>query len=257
MARPASDKINYFSFDVDFFEDEKIEPISGEFGLKGEIIVIRLLCAVYRNGYFILWNEQLKMALANRCKVSAELIEQVICRLVKWGFLDEHLFNSEKIITSRGIQRRWKEATRKRKINYDSLDFWLLSDENRIKGGRNSFVGELKAEETPQSKVKESKEKNIIKKEGRIITSQYYELLCSDLSWIEIVCMNQRLSTDKVQNLLIDFFATIAQKEQDPSNEQDAKQHFINWLKYQKGETNEQESKPKQSINLHPALTQH
>lgn len=157
MARPLKKGIDYFSFDVDFFDDEKIEPISGEFGGKGELIVIRLLCAVYRNGYFIVWNEQLKLSLANRCKVSSDLIEQVINRLAKWGFIDEALFNSAKIITSKGIQKRFQEATRKRKYNYFSFDYWLLGDERRVTSVHNKPQEELSSTITPQSKVKESK----------------------------------------------------------------------------------------------------
>ena len=40
MARPTKDGLDYFPLDVDVFEDEKIEAIAGEFGLKGEIAVI-------------------------------------------------------------------------------------------------------------------------------------------------------------------------------------------------------------------------
>lgn len=156
MARPVKKGIDYFSFDIDFFEDEKIEPISGEFGLKGEMIVIRLLCAVYRNGYFAVWNEQLKMTLANRCKVSFELIEQVTNRLVKWGFFDENLFNSAKILTSKGIQKRFKEATRKRKYKYEELEYWLVFDENVISSAHNPATKEFLPPITTQSKVKES-----------------------------------------------------------------------------------------------------
>ncbi len=157
MARPTKKGIDYFSFDVDFFEDEKIEPISGEFGVKGEIIIVRLLCAIYRNGYFIQWTEQLKMSLANRCKVSHELIDLVINRLVKWNFFDEKLFESTSILTSNGIQTRYKEATRKRKINYEKLEYWLIFDENLVSGGSNTPASEFRAEETPQSKVNKSK----------------------------------------------------------------------------------------------------
>ena len=157
MARPTKKGIDYFSFDVDFFEDEKIEPISGEFGPKGELVVIRLLCAIYRNGYFIQWTGQLKMSLANRCKVSHELIDLVINRLVKWNFFDENLFISSNIITSNGIQTRYKEATRKRKINYEKLEYWLIFDEKIVSGGSNTPTSEFRAEETPQSKVNKSK----------------------------------------------------------------------------------------------------
>ena len=87
MARPLKKGLDYFPFDIDFFEDEKIGAISGEFGIKGEIATIKLLCAVYRNGYFLQWNEMLKMKLLkNLPGVSAELIDQIVSRLVKWGF---------------------------------------------------------------------------------------------------------------------------------------------------------------------------
>ena len=39
MARPVKDGLDYFPLDVDVFEDEKIEAIAGEFGLKGEDII--------------------------------------------------------------------------------------------------------------------------------------------------------------------------------------------------------------------------
>lgn len=156
MARPTKKGIDYFSFDVDFFEDEKIEPISGEFGAKGEIIVIRLLCAVYRNGYFAMWTEQLKMTLANRCKVSHELVEQVIKRLVKWNFFDENLFYSAGILTSKGIQVRYKEATRKRKLDYEKMEFWLLFDEKGVSSAHNSPQEEFLPALNTQSKVNKS-----------------------------------------------------------------------------------------------------
>ena len=57
MARPTKEGLDYFPLYVDIFEDEKIEAISGEFGIKGEIVVIKLLCATYKNEYFILWND--------------------------------------------------------------------------------------------------------------------------------------------------------------------------------------------------------
>ena len=34
MARPNKEGLDYFPFDVDFFSDEKIGSISGEFGIK-------------------------------------------------------------------------------------------------------------------------------------------------------------------------------------------------------------------------------
>ena len=102
MARPNKQGLDYFSFDVDFFEDEKIEAISGEFGIKGEIATIKLLCAVYRNGYFILWSDMLKMKLLKHLPgISSELLDAILNRLVVWDFFDKSLFNSVGVLTSK------------------------------------------------------------------------------------------------------------------------------------------------------------
>ena len=150
MARPEKQGLDYFPFDIDFFEDEKTEAISGEFGIKGEIAIIKLLCAVYRNGYFIQWNEMLKMKLLKRLPgVSSDLLEQILNRLIKWGFFDEILFNSDKILTSKGIQSRFFQATKRRKTN-EELPYLLVNVYN------NTQQEKLLNTKTQQSKVKYS-----------------------------------------------------------------------------------------------------
>jgi len=166
MARPLKQGLDYFPFDVNFFSDDKIEPITGEFGIKGEIVVIKLLCAVYEKGYFAVWNKQLNMTIAKRCSVSYELVEQVVNRLVRWEFFDEALFYSDMILTSTAIQKRYQEATRKRQINYSKLSYWKLDCDCVINGGRNQPPAVLMAEENTQSKV--NKKEKINKKENFI-----------------------------------------------------------------------------------------
>ncbi len=152
MARPRETGLKYFPLDVDFFNDEKVEAIAGEFGIKGEIAILKLLCAVYRNGYFILWTEMLKMKLLkNLPGVSPELLDQIVNRLVKWDFFDKGLFDSDKILTSRGIQRRYFEAVKRRKSG-EEYPYLLVSV------CINPDADELMYAETPQSKEKKSKE---------------------------------------------------------------------------------------------------
>lgn len=130
MPRPDKIGLDYFPFDVDFFEDEKVGAISGEFGLKGEMTLIRLLCAVYRNGYFALWEDKLKMKLLKGLPgVSEDLLEQIVNRLVRWEIFDKNLFDSVRVLTSRGIQRRFFSATRRRKNMTIIKDYLLVSPE--------------------------------------------------------------------------------------------------------------------------------
>lgn len=128
MARPIKKGIDYFPLDVDIFSDEKIVPISVEFGIKGEIIVIRLLCAIYRNGYFLEWSELMKFKFAKDMpSVSSDLLDSVVDRLVKWKFFDRLMFSSHNVLTSAAIQRRYFSAVRKRRRpSSPSLPFLLI-----------------------------------------------------------------------------------------------------------------------------------
>lgn len=94
MARPIKQGLDYFPLDVDFFEDEVIDGISGEFGIKGELITIKLLSTVFKKGYFAVWNDLLQAQIAKKTDASKDLVIQVVDRLVAWGFFNESLFNS-------------------------------------------------------------------------------------------------------------------------------------------------------------------
>ncbi len=154
MARPNKQGLDYFPLNVDFFEDEKIEAISGEFGLKGELATVKLLCAVYHNGYFVVWNSLLKMKLLKRLPgVSPELLDQIVNRLVAWGFFDETLYNSDKVLTSNGIQKRYIEATHRRK---DTPPMVYVCN-NGVNVDINPAPSAVIVDINAQSKVKESK----------------------------------------------------------------------------------------------------
>lgn len=157
MARPRKSGLDYFPFDVDFFEDEKVVAIAGEFGIKGEIAAIKLLCAIYRNGYFMEWSEMLQYKLLRQMPgVSAELFNQILNRLVRWGFFDASLFDSVKVLTSEGIQRRYFSITRKRACSSEKLPYLLVSPaETQV----STAETKVSPSETPQSKVKKSKVK--------------------------------------------------------------------------------------------------
>ena len=117
MARPAKEGLDYFPLDVGIFEDEKIEAIAGEFGIKGELAVIKLLCAIYKKGYFILWDDLSQATLLKRLPgVSKEMLNQIVNRLVLWGFFDKYIVNvnsnsqSETVNADINTQSKVKES---------------------------------------------------------------------------------------------------------------------------------------------------
>lgn len=164
MARPIKTGLSYFPFDVDFFNDEKIEAISGEFGIKGEIVAIKLLTAIYRNGYFIEWSEMLQMKMLKASpSITKDLLVEIVQRLVRWNFFDEGLFNSDKVLTSRGIQKRYFEALKRNKGRED-LPYLLISV---TKTGVSVTETQVNVTKTTQRKVKESKVNVLLEKEPK------------------------------------------------------------------------------------------
>lgn len=156
MARPQKTGLDYFPFDVDFFDDEKMVCIGGEFGVKGELAAVKLLCAIYHSGYFAEWNELLRYKLLRQLPgVSAQLLEDIVNRLVIWGFFDRALFDSARILTSEGIQRRYFEIARRRKGAADLPYILVNATETRVNAAKTPVNAAL----TPQIKEKEIKEK--------------------------------------------------------------------------------------------------
>lgn len=114
--------LDFFSFDVDFFDDEKIQYVSARFGIKGEVCAIRLLTRIYRNGYFLKWDEDAPYLFAKVAGngFTPDLVNGIVDELVKRGFFDKTLLNSFGVLTSHGIQQRYfKACERRKKIEVD------------------------------------------------------------------------------------------------------------------------------------------
>ncbi len=131
MSRPRKAGIEYFPFDTDFFSDKKIRILKSRFGADGITIYIYLLCEIYRNGYYIRIDEDYEYIIADDLKMSNEKVKQVMKFLLERSLLDNTLFQSDTIITSLGIQRRFQEAVKgrasKSKIEVEEK-YWLLPE---------------------------------------------------------------------------------------------------------------------------------
>lgn len=147
MARPQKKGLDYFSFDVDFFSDKKIRVLKGRYGVDGIAIFIYLLTLIYRNGYYITYDDDLKYVISDELNMSHEKIEQIINFLCERSLFDNKLFVSDKVLTSHGIQMRYQQAKALFRQRSDiDAEFWVLKQEETqdfIKVTQNSsFVGQ-------------------------------------------------------------------------------------------------------------------
>lgn len=133
MARPKMNGLLYFPFDIDFFEDNKIRILRARYRSDGIHIYIFLLCEIYKNGYYIKVDEDFEYIIADELGVDQNKVKQVLKFLSKRSMFDNTLFDSDNVLTSAGIQRRYqlgiKERFRKSKESLEVGRYWLLSRE--------------------------------------------------------------------------------------------------------------------------------
>ena len=230
MARPNKEGLDYFPFDVDFFSDEKIGSISGEFGIKGEITAIKLLCAIYRNGYFILWNDALKMSLLRGLPgISLELLEQIVTRLVRWGFFEQTLFSTVSVLTSKGIQERYFKAIKRRK---DSSNYpYLLVNVDNNKG--NVSPNEINVSTKRIKERKGNKNRESLNTRETLFENFKNELL-GDEEWRRYACQISGLSVafnDLIPGELDNFLAWMVSTGEGDTLKtiDDVKRRFTYW----------------------------
>lgn len=158
MARPIKKGLDYFPLDVDMDQDDKIQLIEGEFGLKGFAIVVKLFTKIYDNGFYYPWRDKEKLLFARRVgKKNGSLVNEVVSRSVKWGIFNERLFNQSAILTSKAIQQRYFKAIKRRKNIVVPSDY-VLVDINQLPEGVNVDKNLVNVDKNPtkESKGKES-----------------------------------------------------------------------------------------------------
>ena len=138
------DGINYFPVSVNFMEENAMEVIEVKYGIKGSAIVLKLMCKIYKEGYYIRWDEEQCLIFANKAgrEVQAEEVKGIIKILFIKGILDENSYWEKGILTSESIQKVWLEATKRRKRELSKLPYLIVKPEKEN--------GEPDAPSTPQ-----------------------------------------------------------------------------------------------------------
>ena len=163
MARPCKSGIDYFPLDVAM--NDKMKLIEAEFGLVGFAVVVKLWQKIYAGrGYYCEWNEEVALLFSREVGLGGNVISEIITAMLRRGLFEKKLFEKYRILTSPGIQKRYFEATERRK-GFDVKKQYLLvnADLNLINADNNPINvcnNSENVDNNPQSKVKKSKENN-------------------------------------------------------------------------------------------------
>jgi len=184
LARPQKTGLEYFPLDVDIDQDDKIQLIEARFGITGFAIVIKLFMKIYKEGYYYKWTEKEQLLFSKRINVDINLVNDVINECIKWGLFDSTLYEKYKILTSKGIQRRYLEATGRRKQVELIKEYCLIDSSkysnvvfvsiNSVNVNNNPQSDKVNDDINPKSKVKESKVEESKEEESNISTDDNY-----------------------------------------------------------------------------------
>lgn len=250
MGRKNKIGLEYFPFEVDLFSDIKIRKLIKYQGGKAFTVYALLLCIIYKKGYYMGWDKELPFIISEQTGYEEVYIQEVIKSCLIVGLFSKELYESEKILTSKGIQERYQYICNLSKRMCVISEFNLISsEETPISSEEIPIVSEempVNSAKSAQRKVKESKGNNktppIIPQGGcgrepLIQLDEIKSKLLEDELWKEQACMQSGLSTkflpmipEQIRNFLSWIQAT--GEEKSILTLPDAKRRFVYWWKY-------------------------
>lgn len=171
MARTKKMGNAYFSLDVDFFSDKKIKILKARYGADGIAVYLYLLCEIYKNGYYLELDSDYEFILSDDLNMNCDKVKQVLAFLLERSMFDKQLFQSDAVLTSAGIQRRYQLMVKSRAVKNPVMAerYWLLSEGETAafikvnpflnKSGNNGDNSEKKEENSEKNGVKEKEKK--------------------------------------------------------------------------------------------------
>lgn len=132
MGRPPKEGIDYSEWDVDLFDDPKIDKLMDAQGCSGFVIYFYLCQRAYAtHGYYLPWGCDDSASVARRIGggVSSKAVENTVALCLRVGLFDNSLFEGHGVLTGRGVQKRFTRVLPKRNCKDVVAEYWLLPPE--------------------------------------------------------------------------------------------------------------------------------
>ena len=232
MGRQKKIGLDYFPFDIDFFQDLKIRKLIKYQGGKAIAVYALLLCNIYKQGYYMRWDEELPFIVSEQTGFEEAYIREVIKCCLIIGLFSKELYESDKVLTSKGIQERYQKISELCRRNGNILEYNIISSEEKpISSAKSaqSKVNKIKEKSTDVDKKKLSSSSPEMKSLDKEIAE-----LKSDNIWLASLQVVARMDKNRLKVMLDKFRVhCVAIGLSYHMNTRDLKQHFNNWLRKQ------------------------
>lgn len=268
MARPAKVGLDYFPFDVNFINDIRIRKLMQHMnGGRGLSVYIDMLSHIYRHGYFFNYDDDTPFIIAADLYEDEDFVRDVIQFCLKLGLFDQYFYNIYRILTSHGIQMRYRNviATCKRtacisvynllnvcqdtdcvpisseETSVISSDTDVGSEENGIdseSSTQNKSKRERKEKETPTTApapVHEREEQSRVEVKTFSEVEKEVAILKKDTVWCKKIIEFYGIDEEQLSESLDDFTSECCIRgKSSHSDQRDLKSHFNDWFKKKK-----------------------
>lgn len=171
MPRPVKKGLSYFPMDIDIFQDIKVRKLIKYQGGKAFSVYAYLLCNIYKDGYYMRWDNELPFIVSEITGYDEAYIHEVIKSCLNIGLFSKPLFEKEKVLTSKGIQERFmlvmKSSNRVSEISelnlVSSEEIQVSSEETMVNSGKlpiSSESGTQKKRKEKEIKENHSEDKS-------------------------------------------------------------------------------------------------
>ena len=127
---------NNYKNGVDWFPletvlDTKFELLEAQFGIKGFAVIVKLFQKIYGGqGYYCEFTYEIALLFARNIGVNYNVVSDIISAAIKRGIFDQDMYEKHQILTSRGIQKRYFKAA-KRRVCIEVVEEYLLVKVNQ------------------------------------------------------------------------------------------------------------------------------
>ena len=128
MSRPLTKGLRYAYLDVSFFQDRKVRKLQRKCGESAPLVYIGLLCTIFPEGYYVSWDEDFSIDLAERIHMDEEFVDKCIRGCMEVGLLSKEVFDKYHVVTSHGIQKQYQLICEQNKRKNAVNEYSLLMD---------------------------------------------------------------------------------------------------------------------------------
>lgn len=206
--------INSFPISVDFFDKPEICAVTIEHGVKGQAAAIILLCAIYRNGYFIEWKPENYLPILKELPgINIKKMQRIVKTLVEWDFFDQEMFEQQQVLTNSEIQQHFMEVQDECFPDEDTLPYWLTdgNDDSNENNNNDNYSAQDDNHGAHEDKHDSLKNENVVYHPTPKHVRELIGNLFKDKPWVEEICVERKMNTTKLKELL-DLFAQDCEK---------------------------------------------